>query len=880
MERGAGGTRITAASREALRAGARPGQALTDARAACPGLRVLQAEPEADRALLEHLARAAQRHAPIVAMDGPDGLLLDTTGCAHLFGGEAGLMADCTGRLERAGFTLRAGLAPTPGLARALALCGTGREIVTAEQAAARADALPVAALRLAPERVVLLRRLGLASVGALRALPRATLERRFRNRDAALSVRLRLDQLTGAVDEPLAPLQPPPLYRVQQVLPEPVIDVSAAGMVLGDLLLRLVGLLERDGRGARALTLTAFRADGGTSAVRLRLARPSRDAARIGRLFADRLEEIDSGFGIDAFLLEAPVAEALSARQDSLVEDLAPAPDARQARRNAGAGRAPEPPADSRPPSRAGAERHPPEQAGDLFAARTGGVEEADPLAPRAAVRAGGGMPRGAGHPRRLSHALGAGRGAHLSTAEAGPCHMLAVDGAEDIVGFAQSGGEAGRRPAQGRDTEPGAGLATAGGGERGFGFGQAGGEVRGVHLARSGGVEGRRPAQGRDTEPGAGLAAAGGGERGFGSGQAGGTERGMPPVRGGGVEGWRPAQGRDTEPGAGLAPAGGGEGGIRPGQAGGAEEGGRLARRGGADGRRLAQVRGAGPDPAGKAEGGIRSGRMTGVEDSGPLVRTGGGPAPAEGAGHDLRSGQESGAEEAACPAARSGEEGGRSLVWSVGAGRSCALVGEDGDAHPGPAGAKPAAGSARRPGRGSAPGQGGAALPGAMFPLVDTLANRLGGRRVYQLAPVASHLPERAMRRVAVGGAQPRLATAARATPDTAPDTAAWPEAAPPRPLRLLPRPEPLEVTAALPDGPPLQFVWRRVRRVVVRAAGPERIAPEWWHPDARGTAVRDYYHVEDREGCQYWICRALAPGGPAAGRGAWYMHGLFA
>ena len=84
------------------------------------------------------------------------------------------------------------------------------------------------------------------------------------------------------------------------------------------------------------------------------------------------------------------------------------------------------------------------------------------------------------------------------------------------------------------------------------------------------------------------------------------------------------------------------------------------------------------------------------------------------------------------------------------------------------------------------------------------------------------------------------------------------------------------------AAVPDGPPVSFIWRRVRRHIARAVGPERIACEWWRdaledPDPTGQ-IRDYFDVEDRDGRRYWLYRAgLYQGVEAPPR--WFLHGLF-
>jgi protein ImuB len=148
-----------------------------------------------------------------------------------------------------------------------------------------------------------------------------------------------------------------------------------------------------------------------------------------------------------------------------------------------------------------------------------------------------------------------------------------------------------------------------------------------------------------------------------------------------------------------------------------------------------------------------------------------------------------------------------------------------------------------------------------------LIDTLTNRLGESHLYRFAPVASDVPERSVR---------RIAPAAPVTRETWPDL--WQDSWP-RPVRLLPRPEPIETLALLPDHPPATFTWRGIRRRVKRADGPERIFGEWWKRDAELLALRDYFRVEDEAGERFWIYRSGDGEDTATGSQRWFLHGIF-
>jgi protein ImuB len=342
------GPRIAAANRAGYQAGVRPGTMLADARALCPELAVAPGDPMGDLAFLENLALWAQRWGPWSALDPPDGLLVDVTGAAHLFGGEAALLADAQARLTQRGLTARVAIAPTAGAAWALAhflpfrggdpSVGWGRDSSGYSQArsvgSTRASLstttwspspdgggmlaeLPVAALRLDPATVLVLRRLGLKRIGDLTGVARDALARRFRNtRAPAANPLIRLDQLLGKVPEPLLPVLTTEAPLVQRRLMEPIRHRALLDQVLADLTADLARILEGQALGARRLELGLWKVDGEVLVRRLELAAASRDPAHIFRLFGARLDDIDAGFGIELARLRAPWCEPLALSQ------------------------------------------------------------------------------------------------------------------------------------------------------------------------------------------------------------------------------------------------------------------------------------------------------------------------------------------------------------------------------------------------------------------------------------------------------------------------------------------------------------------------------------------------------------------------------------
>jgi protein ImuB len=324
IDKGTHGLALHALNRAAKALGLWRGQAHADACAAAPHLVSAPAEPEADLADLKKLALWGERFSPAVTVDAAmpalEGLSLDMTGGAHLFGGEGAMLADLCGRLARVGIPARAAMADTLGCAWAVARY-SGKDQVVVEAGSVRqalAD-LPVQALRIEPSAVQLLGRFGIKRIGDLYGLPRAGLARRFRG-PQGLAVVERLDQALGAAPEPLEPQRPAPRYRTWRVFAEPLLDPEGVAHQLPELVERLAGQLERDGQGARALRLTAFRVDNQATAIEARLSVPSARPAHLVRLLKEKgLERLNLGFGADALMLSALVVEPLCIRQGEM---------------------------------------------------------------------------------------------------------------------------------------------------------------------------------------------------------------------------------------------------------------------------------------------------------------------------------------------------------------------------------------------------------------------------------------------------------------------------------------------------------------------------------------------------------------------------------
>jgi protein ImuB len=303
---------ITAACPVALEQGLRPGMAAAHARALVAELDVRDAEPEADRALLDRLALHATRQwTPTASVSGSDGLWFDLTGTTHLFGGEDRFCRRLLMFLKRLGFTARIAIAGTPGAAHALARFGPTPVTLlgVGEEAEAIAD-LPLAALRLEPDALAAAARFGLERIADLYPMPRGPLARRL-----GLKAVDRLDQARGSLAEPIVPVVPTEAPLVTRRLLEPIATPESIAQVIGDLVDDLVALLRARGLGARTVLLTADRVDGEAQRLAVGASRATRDDKHLRRMFALRMGELEPGLGIEAMHLAIPHHEPLGAQ-------------------------------------------------------------------------------------------------------------------------------------------------------------------------------------------------------------------------------------------------------------------------------------------------------------------------------------------------------------------------------------------------------------------------------------------------------------------------------------------------------------------------------------------------------------------------------------
>ncbi|NEK40671.1 DNA polymerase Y family protein [Rhizobium leguminosarum] len=315
-----GSTRwLSAVDANAAKLGLRVGMPAAKAQALVQGLHMVDADPVADLAALERLTFwALTQYSPIVAMDPPDGIVMDTEGADHLQGGEQPMLSRLVNSFRARGLPARAVVADTWGSAHALARSSTKETfVVPPRQTPDAVMSLPISLLRVNAESVTGLRTLGFKTVGELAATPRAPIALRF-----GPEIGRRLDQMFGRIAEPIDPIRCPEIIEVHRAFAEPIGAAETIAKYVSRLVTQLCLELQAKGLGVRRTDLIVHRVDNTIQALRAGTAKPVRDVAWLTKLLHDRIEKIDPGYGIEKLSLAATMVEPLNDRQISLVED------------------------------------------------------------------------------------------------------------------------------------------------------------------------------------------------------------------------------------------------------------------------------------------------------------------------------------------------------------------------------------------------------------------------------------------------------------------------------------------------------------------------------------------------------------------------------
>jgi protein ImuB len=317
VEKSHGALVLAACDPKAVQLGLTPGLSLADARARHPQLETAEAQREADEQAIAFIAAFCDRFTPLVALDPPHGLVLDLTGCAHLFGGERALLDSLHRRFQETWrLQVRSAIAGTPEAARALARFGRGGIHAPGEEAAAASD-LQLVALETSAETALALSRAGFKTLGDLAARPSVVVSARF---GEALSRRIAC--ILGREDRRITPLRPLPDCMAERHFAEPLTHSEGIAQVLTTLAADIARALEERGAGGRVFRAHFYRADGVVRHIVIETAQPMRDHAALMRLFSERLEALndplDPGFGFDAIRLSIPVCEPLATVQAS----------------------------------------------------------------------------------------------------------------------------------------------------------------------------------------------------------------------------------------------------------------------------------------------------------------------------------------------------------------------------------------------------------------------------------------------------------------------------------------------------------------------------------------------------------------------------------
>lgn len=316
---------VTATNHVAEMKGVSSGMVLADARAIIPDLEVLDDKPDLPGRLLKRLAEWCIRFSPVVAVDLPDGLILDSTGCSHLWGGDSLYIEHIKQKLNNRGYDVRVSMADTIGVAWGVARFEKEQLVISNDDHIETLMNLPPEGLRLEEETVERLHKLGLHQVRQFIKIPRPSLRRRFGQQFIS-----RLDAALGREMETIQPVVPLEPYQERLPSLEPIITATGVEIALKQLLETLCGRLQQEQKELRQAVFRCYRVDGKITEVDISTSRPSHNVRHLFKLFEIKLPAIEPALGIELFILEAPKVEDHLPCQEKMWEGSAGLEDVR----------------------------------------------------------------------------------------------------------------------------------------------------------------------------------------------------------------------------------------------------------------------------------------------------------------------------------------------------------------------------------------------------------------------------------------------------------------------------------------------------------------------------------------------------------------------
>ncbi|MFD1258570.1 Y-family DNA polymerase [Mucilaginibacter terrae] len=305
---------ITALNALAEAQGLQVGMRVADAKAMTPALKVLNDSLGREEKLLRAIAEWCIRYTPNVAIDLPDGLIFNISGCAHLWGGEAAYRNEIVKKFKAKGYVVKAAIADTVGAAWAVARFGRSGSIIPTKEHKAALMPLPPAALRLDANILERLQKLGFYRIEALQKIPRGELRRRFGD-----GLILRLMQAMGELEEYIAVIKEPEPYHERLPSLEPIRTRPGIEIAIRELLEMLTKRLSSEGKGIRTATLTTYRIDGKVQQVTIGTNKATHVVEHLFKLFELHIGEIEPDLGIELFVMDAPKVEDVDVTQQAI---------------------------------------------------------------------------------------------------------------------------------------------------------------------------------------------------------------------------------------------------------------------------------------------------------------------------------------------------------------------------------------------------------------------------------------------------------------------------------------------------------------------------------------------------------------------------------